>query len=141
MYKSNYPTYLVHFNKNHDPKNGQFAEGDGDGDGIVDDRHYNSKFENRSEKYAMGRAKKGEAQGYHRAENFLKYPYYIDQRGYKHYYNTIFDLPRGEKGRAFVENLGKTLLLPVEFGVAVKTLADDDRDLRNYWGGWTPPKK
>lgn len=25
--------YIVHFNKNHDPTNGQFAPGDGDGDG------------------------------------------------------------------------------------------------------------
>ena len=29
--------YLVHFNKNHNPKNGQFTFGDGDGDGIRDD--------------------------------------------------------------------------------------------------------
>ena len=27
--------YLIHFNKNHDPKNGRFAPGDGNGDGIV----------------------------------------------------------------------------------------------------------
>ena len=34
-----YPTYLVHFNKNHSPKNGQFISGDGDGDGVTDDHH------------------------------------------------------------------------------------------------------
>lgn len=33
-----YPSYLVHYNKNHNPKNGQFAPGDGDGDGVVNDR-------------------------------------------------------------------------------------------------------
>ena len=32
-----YPDYLVHYNKNHSPKNGQFTSGDGDGDGIAND--------------------------------------------------------------------------------------------------------
>lgn len=31
--------YLIHFNKNHSKKNGQFDSGDGDGDGIRDDHH------------------------------------------------------------------------------------------------------
>lgn len=43
LYKTTYPTYLVHFNKNHDPKNGQFDFGDGDGDGIADDHAHRSK--------------------------------------------------------------------------------------------------
>ena len=34
--------YLMHFNMNHSPKNGQFIRGDGDGDGIIDD-HRNQK--------------------------------------------------------------------------------------------------
>jgi hypothetical protein len=34
--------YLIHFNKNHSKKNGQFTSGDGDGDGIVND-HANQK--------------------------------------------------------------------------------------------------
>ena len=38
-----YPTYLIHFNKNHSSKNGQFVSGDGDGDGILDDHHNYSK--------------------------------------------------------------------------------------------------
>lgn len=38
-----YPTYLIHFNKNHSPKNGQFTSGDGDGDNIRDDHHNYSK--------------------------------------------------------------------------------------------------
>lgn len=32
--------YIMHFNKNHDPANGQFAPGDGDGDGKVNDHKY-----------------------------------------------------------------------------------------------------
>lgn len=32
-----YPTYLVHYNKNHSKANGQFVSGDGDGDGISND--------------------------------------------------------------------------------------------------------
>ena len=38
-----YPDYLVHFNKNHSPKNGQFTSGDGDGDGISNDHAHRSK--------------------------------------------------------------------------------------------------
>ena len=38
-----HPTYLVHFNKNHSSKNGQFTFGDGDGDNIRDDHHNYSK--------------------------------------------------------------------------------------------------
>ena len=40
-----YPTYLVHFNKNHSPKNGRFTSGDGDGDGISND-HMNQLKKN-----------------------------------------------------------------------------------------------
>ena len=36
--------YLMHFNMNHSPKNGQFIAGDGDGDGIIDD-HRNQRNE------------------------------------------------------------------------------------------------
>ena len=32
-----YPSYLVHFNRRHDPKTGMFTFGDGDGDGIRND--------------------------------------------------------------------------------------------------------
>lgn len=32
--------YLIHFNRNHSPKNGQFTSGDGDGDGIANDHKY-----------------------------------------------------------------------------------------------------
>lgn len=38
-----YPDYLIHFNKNHSPKNGQFTSGDGDSDGVRDDHHNYSK--------------------------------------------------------------------------------------------------
>lgn len=34
-----YPDYLVHFNKLHSKKNGQFISGDGDGDGRGDEHH------------------------------------------------------------------------------------------------------
>lgn len=37
-----YPSYLMHFNRNHGKKNGQFVSGDGDGDGVSNDR-YNYK--------------------------------------------------------------------------------------------------
>lgn len=37
-----YPNYLIHFNKNHSKANGQFVSGDGDGDGIAND-HANDR--------------------------------------------------------------------------------------------------
>ena len=40
-----YPTYLIHFNKLHSKKNGQFISGDGDGDGVVND-HASQKKSN-----------------------------------------------------------------------------------------------
>lgn len=43
----NYPDYLVHFNKNHSTKTGQFTEGDGDADGLTDDRHNYSQNKKR----------------------------------------------------------------------------------------------
>lgn len=36
-------TYIMHANRNHDPKTGQFTNGDGDGDGIIDDHHNQGK--------------------------------------------------------------------------------------------------
>ena len=33
------PDYLIHFNKNHDPKSGRFAPGDGNGDGQINDSY------------------------------------------------------------------------------------------------------
>ena len=38
-----YPDYLIHYNKNHSPKNGQFTSGDGDGDGISNDHAHRSE--------------------------------------------------------------------------------------------------
>ena len=38
-----YPNYLIHYNKNHSSKNGQFVSGDGDGDGITNDHSQRSK--------------------------------------------------------------------------------------------------
>lgn len=38
-----YPNYLIHYNKNHSKKNGQFVSGDGDGDGTADEHHRYSK--------------------------------------------------------------------------------------------------
>ena len=35
--------YLIHFNSNHSPRNGQFIRGDGDNDGIVDDHGHRRK--------------------------------------------------------------------------------------------------
>lgn len=39
-----YPSYLIHFNRNHSPKNGQFTNGDGDGDGSKDERGRHGRY-------------------------------------------------------------------------------------------------
>lgn len=39
--------YLIHFNSNHSPRNGQFIRGDGDKDGIVDDHAHRRKGDRR----------------------------------------------------------------------------------------------
>ena len=38
-----YPSYLIHYNKNHSKANGQFVRGDGDGDGTADEHHRYTK--------------------------------------------------------------------------------------------------
>ena len=78
--------YLIHFNKNHDPKTGQFAKGDGNGDGKVgpngkplngDGREkgvYSAKIEN---------YKKGTA---------FRDAYYIDKNGNKRSYQSYKEM-------------------------------------------------
>jgi len=50
-----YPTYLIHFNKNHD-KRGRFTSGDGDNDGILDDHHNYAKNKQAQSKNGGGGA-------------------------------------------------------------------------------------
>lgn len=38
-----YPSYLIHFNRQHDPKTGKFTFGDGDGDGVSNDHKNQDK--------------------------------------------------------------------------------------------------
>lgn len=94
-----YPDYLIHFNKNHSSKNGQFISGDGDGDGVVNDNknqkkgQYSAKIEN---------YKKGNA--FHDA-------YYIDKRGNKRSYQSYKEMPvdvqNAERARAKGKQIAK----------------------------------
>lgn len=52
-----YPSYLIHYNKNHSKTNGQFVSGDGDGDGVVND-HANQKKQLTPEELKKKRAKR-----------------------------------------------------------------------------------
>ena len=45
-----YPSYLIHFNKNHSSSTGQFISGDGDGDGIVNDHKNQTNAKESAEK-------------------------------------------------------------------------------------------
>ena len=52
-----YPSYLIHFNKNHSKANGQFVSGDGDGDGIANDHAHRSKTNSAEGRMEKGRKK------------------------------------------------------------------------------------
>lgn len=133
-------TYLIHFNKNHSSKDGKFTYGDGDGDGITDDHanqrkakvnawheRVNQGFEN-AKKHSWvtgGNAKKGDAPGYHRSKNIMDYPYYVDTKGRKHYYKSVWDLPYGDRGREYVHSIGKLLTLPVSGNIAALYVMGD----------------
>lgn len=63
-----YPSYLIHFNRNHSSKNGQFTSGDGDGDGTRNDhghrdsRKSDAKYKSTSNnKQFMSRINAGQA--------------------------------------------------------------------------------
>lgn len=65
-----YPTYLVHFNRNHDSKNGQFTYGDGDGDGKINDTEYDKLSRRQKKQYVKYRQKRqNEIQNYHTHRN------------------------------------------------------------------------
>lgn len=74
--------YLIHYNKNHDPKNGRFAPGDGNGDGIIGSKKssgstLSNKFRNypvrvKDEK-VMNSALRDFKKLYGREPNFTKY--------------------------------------------------------------------
>ena len=51
-----YPSYLIHYNKNHSKANGQFVSGDGDGDGVTNDHAHRSNSASKSE--ALAKAEK-----------------------------------------------------------------------------------
>lgn len=105
-----YPDYLVHFNKNHNPKNGQFAPGDGDGDGQIND-NVNRK---------RGGVWSAKIENYHKGTMFRK-PYYIDKNGNKRTYDTYKDMPYDAqekekalaKGKDFAKDVGKVVLTTV----------------------------
>jgi hypothetical protein len=71
-YKTN---YLMHFNKNHSPKDGKFTSGDGDGDGITNDHAHRSKKSRTDGWYDYNKDVIRKVDG--------KY-YYIDKDGNKH---------------------------------------------------------
>lgn len=57
-----YPSYLIHYNKNHSKANGQFVSGDGDGDGIAND-HANDRKKKTAATYNEKIAKGGKRMG------------------------------------------------------------------------------
>ena len=111
-----YPDYLIHYNKNHSPKNGQFTSGDGDGDGISNDHAHRSK--NPRKKKGQYSAK---IENYHKGTLFQD-AYYIDKRGNKRSYMSYKEMPveaqNKERAKAKAKSLTK------EYGgMALRTAA------------------
>lgn len=108
-----YPDYLVHYNKNHSSKNGQFISGDGDGDGIVNDNA------NRSKK------KKGQysakIENYHKGTIFQD-AYYIDKRGNKRSYMSYKEMPVDAQNKERAKAKAKSLTKEYG-GMALRTAA------------------
>lgn len=95
--------YLIHYNKNHNPKNGQFAPGDGNGDGIVGTKkkgQYSAKIEN-----------------YHKG-NMFRNPYYIDKRGNKRSYMSYKEMPVDAQAAEIARANGKKTVKKVAGTVA-----------------------
>ena len=74
--------YLMHFNKNHDPKNGRFTFGDGDSDGVIDDHAHRRKeaMKNINPAYAINNIKRAKE---------------INSAEYKKTHDTV--IPKGTK--------------------------------------------
>jgi len=128
MYKSVFnitTNYLCHYNKNHDPKNGRFTYGDGNGDGISGTKTPKNQNDKKVE-YNKDGHKKGvysaKIENYHPGTAFSD-PYYIDKNGRKRSYTSYKDMPveaqAAEKARAEGKKKAK------EFGgTAVNTLTN-----------------
>lgn len=56
-------SYLIHYNKNHSPKNGQFVSGDGDSDGITNDHANRSKSSGSNKKPSTRNGKNSSLKG------------------------------------------------------------------------------
>jgi hypothetical protein len=106
-----YPDYLVHYNKNHSSKTGQFAPGDGDGDGVSNDHanqrkkgQYSAKIEN-----------------YHKGNAFHE-AYYIDKNGNKRSYMSYKEMPVDAQNAERARNKGKQVAKKVA-GIAISTVS------------------
>ena len=98
--------YLIHFNQNHSPKNGQFIAGDGDGDGIIDDHRNQRKtaFGGKSKKeYVTNMQSKYESAGHRKSfsKQYAKKAAMMNER-YTKFYNKNMEKAKsfGEKARA-----------------------------------------
>lgn len=102
-----YPSYLIHFNKNHSSKNGQFISGDGDGDGEINDGKKKGQYSAKIENFHKG--------------NMFKDPYYVDKRGNKRSYQSYKEMPvevqAAERARAKGKQTAKKVA-----GIVVSTV-------------------
>ncbi|MBP5598236.1 MAG: hypothetical protein J6Y02_22910 [Pseudobutyrivibrio sp.] len=118
--------YLIHFNKNHSKSNGQFISGDGDGDGINNDRANQRKELARGAAFGRNASKisKEVGKGLGSASNIVDKAWKTKQNPRKDLskisdkelqqilnrermeqeYNRYFNTPTENKGKAFVKD-------------------------------------
>lgn len=89
---NNDQNYLMHFNKNHSPKDGKFTSGDGDGDGQINDHAHRIKMQKKLNK-ALKKAEIA-SEAYEKSKKYqrVKNPY--KESGYSDF--VIYDMRKKE---------------------------------------------
>lgn len=147
-------SYLIHFNKNHDPKNGQFTFGDGDGDGQINDRAQRKNFKQFKKDATPGlfRSEKG-SDSYKLSEDYEKnkqnfinkakksatsgdlddlgIDQEIDRQFGKYADIKINGLSTGDSARSFIKNMESKNL---ERAVDEKLLKDNGYEINEKYG-------
>lgn len=104
-------TYLMHFNRNHSSKNGQFISGDGDGDGVLND----NKNQRKAQREALRLERKDEKWAKRNYDRIYKKAYKPIRKEMKTYVrkelNKVYgnQLRQGKVSRSFMNEYNRKL--------------------------------
>ena len=107
--------YLIHFNKNHSSKNGQFTSGDGDGDGVVNDHKNRIKLQKKLNK-ALKKSELADYE-YQKSKRYqrVKNPY--KESGYSDF--MIYDSGKKAKFEKYRQETNKIIQKIIDAGYTV----------------------